>query len=80
VTLAVLCPVKKVDDIMSNNAKKNDVVVLGGREFNRVRDGLDEAQVASFIEELTRELDKLAKSQGHFASLNRLTDWHSRHY
>jgi hypothetical protein len=69
-----------VDDIMSNNARKDGVVVLGGREFNRVKNGLDEAQVASFIDELTKERDKLAQSQDHIASLNRLADWHSRHY
>jgi hypothetical protein len=72
--------VRKVDDIVSNNTKKDDVVVLGGREFKRVKNGLDEAQVASFIDELTRERDKLAHSQGHIASLNRLADWYSRHY
>jgi hypothetical protein len=66
--------VRKVDDIMSNNAKKDDVVVLGGREFNRVKNGLDEAPVASFIDELTKERDKLAQSQDHIASLNRLAE------
>lgn len=59
---------------MSNNAKKDGVVVLGGREFNRVKNGLDEAQVASFIDELTKERDKLAQSQDHIASLNRLAE------
>jgi hypothetical protein len=73
-TLAVLSPVRKVDDIMSNNAKKDDVVVLGGREFTRVKNGLDEAQVAPFIDELTKERDKLAQSQDHIASLNRLAE------
>ena len=65
---------------MSNTAKKDDVIVLGGREFKRVNNGLDEAQVASFIDELIKERDKLAQSQNHIASLNRLTDWYSRHY
>jgi cell division septum initiation protein DivIVA len=59
---------------MSNNAKKNDVVVLGEREFKRVKNGLDEAQVASFIDELIKERDKLAQSQDHIASLNRLAE------
>jgi hypothetical protein len=48
--------------------------VLGRREFKRVKNGLDEAQVASFIDELTKELDKLAQSQDHIASLNRLAE------
>jgi hypothetical protein len=68
-----------VDDIMSNNTKKDSVVMLGGREFDRVKNGLDEAQVASFIDELIKERDKLAQSQDHIASLNRLVDWYSRH-
>jgi len=59
---------------MSNNAKKDDVVVLGGREFKLVKNGLDEAQVAPFIDELTKERDKLAQSQDHIASLNRLAE------
>jgi len=65
---------------MINNTRKDDVVVLGGCEFKRVRNGLDESQVASFIDELTRERDKLARSQDHIASLNRLADWHPHHY
>ena len=59
---------------MSNNAKKDDVIVLGGREFNRVKNGLDEAHVASFIDELIEERDKLAQSQEHIASLTRLAE------
>ncbi len=59
---------------MSNNARKDGVVVLGGREFDRVKNGLDEVQVASFIDELTKERDKLAQSQDHIASLNRLAE------
>jgi hypothetical protein len=65
---------------MSDNAKKDGVVVLEGREFKRVKNGLDETQVASFIDELIKQRDKLAQSQGHIASLNRLADWYSRHY
>jgi len=59
---------------MINNPKKDGVTALGGREFNRVKNGLDEAQVASFIDELTKERDKLAQSQEHIASLNRLAE------
>ena len=62
------------------NTAKDDVIVLGEREFKRVKNGLDEAQVASFIDELIKERDKLAQSQGHIASLNRIADWYSRHY
>jgi hypothetical protein len=56
------------------NSPKDDVAVLGGREFKRVKNGLDEAQVASFIDELIKERDKLVKSQEHIASLNRLAE------
>ena len=59
---------------MSNNAKKDGVVVLEGREFKRVKNGLDEAQVATLIEELIKERDELAQSQDHIASLNRLAE------
>jgi cell division initiation protein len=56
------------------NTVKDDVVVLGGREFKRVKNGLDEAQVASFIGELIKERDKLTQSQAHITSLNRLAE------
>jgi hypothetical protein len=58
---------------MSNTAK-DDVIMLGGREFKRVKNGLDEAQVASFINELIKERDTLAQSQAHITSLNRLAE------
>jgi len=56
------------------NTVKDDVILLGGREFKRVKNGLDEAQVASFINALIKERDKLAQSQNHIASLNRLAE------
>ena len=59
--------------IMGNTAK-DDVAVLAGHEFRRIKNGLDEAQVASFISELIKERDKLAQSQGHIASLSRLAE------
>jgi len=59
---------------MNNTAKKDGVIVLGEHEFKRVKNGLDEAQVASFIEEVIKERDKLAQSQDHIASLNRLAE------
>ena len=56
------------------NVAKDDVVVLGGHEFKRVKSGLDEAQVASFVNGLIKERDKLAQSQDHITSLNRLAE------
>jgi hypothetical protein len=57
-----------------SNTTKDDVLVLGGREFRRVKNGLDEAQITSFVDELLKERDKLAKSQDHIGSLNRLAE------
>lgn len=57
-----------------NNSGKDGVVTLGGREFRRVKSGLDEAEVASFIDEIVRERDKLAQSQHHIASLTKLAE------
>jgi len=67
---------EKGDEIMNiiGNAAKDDVVVLGGHEFKRVKNGLDEAQVIPFIKELINERDKLAQSQDHVASLSRLAE------
>jgi hypothetical protein len=56
------------------NTVKDDVIVLGGRELKRVKNGLDETQVASFINELIKERGKLAQSQDHIASLSRLAE------
>jgi hypothetical protein len=56
------------------NTVKDDVVVLSGREFKRAKNGLDETQVESFINDLIDERDKLAESQDHVASLNRLAE------
>jgi len=56
------------------NSAKDDVIVLGGREFKRVKNGLDEAQVTSFIDGLIKERDKLAQSQDHITSLTRLAE------
>lgn len=57
-----------------SSSGKDGVVTLGGRQFNRAKSGLDEAQVAAFIEELVRERDSLAKSQHHIASLTKLAE------
>jgi hypothetical protein len=63
----------EIINIMGNTAK-DDVIVLGGREFKRVKNGLDEAQVASSIDGLIKERDELAQSQNHITSLSRLAE------
>lgn len=55
-------------------AAKDDLVVLAGHEFKRVKSGLDEAEVASFIDKLIKERDRLAQAQEHITSLNRLAE------
>jgi len=57
-----------------NISGKDGGVTLGGREFNRVKNGLDEAQMKSFIDELVKERDELAQSQHHTASLKKLAE------
>ena len=57
-----------------SNTTKDDAVVVGGREFRRVKNGLDEEQVTSAVEELIKERDRFAESQVHVASLNRLAE------
>jgi len=57
-----------------NISGKDGVVTLGGREFKRAKNGLDEAQITSFIEELIKERDELAQSQHHIAALTKLAE------
>jgi len=57
-----------------NISGKDGVVTLGGREFKRAKNGLDEEQITSFIEELIKERDELAQSQHHTAALTKLAE------
>jgi cell division septum initiation protein DivIVA len=59
---------------MRTKANSPDVVALGGRKFKRTRYGLDEEQVASFVNELITERDTLIKHQEHLSSLTRLAE------
>jgi cell division septum initiation protein DivIVA len=58
--------------IMSNG--KDGVITLGGRDFKRVKNGVDEAQVGTFIDELIKERDELSQSKHHIASLTKLAE------
>ncbi|MFO7773006.1 MAG: ATP synthase F0 subunit B [Dehalococcoidia bacterium] len=53
---------------------KDGVITLGGHEFKRAKNGVDEFQVGSFIDELIKERDELAQSQHHIASLTKLAE------
>ena len=54
--------------------KNVDIVERWGRLFKRADYGLDEKQIASFVEELIRERDMLLKQQEHLFSLIRLAE------
>ncbi len=56
------------------NTTKGDVIELGGYEFKRVKNGLDEAQVTSYITELISERNKLLQCQDHLSSLTTLAE------
>jgi hypothetical protein len=47
---------------------------LWGRDFDIVKEGLDESQVAMFITELIGERDELLQRQDHMASLTKLAE------
>jgi len=62
---------------MGNNGASDDkpnTIEVGGYEFRRVGNGLDEAQVTSFINELINQRDTLAQREGHLSSLTKLTE------
>ena len=59
---------------MGKNSDKDDFVELGGAEFRRVRNGLDEAQVASCISELVSQRDKFRQHEEHLSSLTKLAE------
>jgi len=56
------------------NTGKDGVITLGGRERKRVRNGVDEAEMAVFIDELIKERDELANAKHHIASLTKLAE------
>ena len=59
---------------MGKNGAKDNVIDLGGWEFKRVKNGLDEAQVASIINELIGQREALIQRTEHLNSLNKLAE------
>jgi vacuolar-type H+-ATPase subunit E/Vma4 len=57
-----------------NPSVGRDVVELWGREFNLVKLGLSEPQVVSFVDDLTRQHDALARRHDHLAALTTLAE------
>ena len=57
-----------------NNNKRNGVVELWGHEFNKVAEGLDKSEVASFISELMKKNEALLNRAEHLESLTKLAE------
>jgi len=58
-----------------NGAKsQDDFIELAGWEIKKVKDGLDETQVTSLINELITQRDQLTKRTEHLASLTNLAE------
>ena len=59
---------------MADNGAKGAIIGLGGGEFRRVKNGLDETQVTSFINELISQRDTLVQREDHLSSLTKLAE------
>ena len=59
---------------MAKNNKRNGVVELWGHEFKKAAEGLDKAEVASFIAELMKKNETLLKRAEHLESLTKLAE------
>jgi hypothetical protein len=58
-----------------NGAKsKDEFIELGGWEIKKVKDGLDETQVTSLINELVSQRDQLTERTEHLSSLTNLAE------
>ncbi len=58
---------------MSKNGNK-DIVELWGHEFSLAKNGLDEAQIVSFVNELISERDLLLQRAEHLSTLTKLAE------
>jgi cell division septum initiation protein DivIVA len=59
---------------MGKNSNKEGTVELWGHEFKKVKNGLDEEQVASFVNKLMNEHEALLKRAEHLSSLTKLAE------
>jgi cell division septum initiation protein DivIVA len=57
-----------------NLSSNRDVIELWGREFNLVKNGLSEAQVVSFVNDLAKQHDVLLQRQEHLVALTKLAE------
>ena len=58
----------------NNNNKRNGVIELWGHEFKKAAEGLDRAEVVSFVTELIKKNETLLKRAEHLASLTKLAE------
>lgn len=59
---------------MAKNGGKENIVELWGHEFSIAKNGLDETQVVSFINELINERDLLLQRMEHLSTLTKLAE------
>ena len=59
---------------MGKNNGNNDVIELWGHDFKRVKYGLDEEQIVSFVNELINHNDTIIQRQAHLSSLTELAE------
>ena len=59
---------------MAKNGSRENIVELWGHEFSLARNGLDEAQVVPFVNELISEHDLLLQRVEHLATLTKLAE------
>jgi len=59
---------------MKDENSNNGFVELWGHDFKRAKDGLDEEQIVSFVNELISERDTLLQRQEHLSSLSMLAE------
>jgi len=60
--------------IVAKNGSRENIVELWGHEFNVARNGLDEAQVVPFVDELISERDLLFQRVEHLSTLTKLAE------
>ena len=58
----------------NGSTKEGDYIELGGWEIKKVKEGLDETQVVSLINDLLTQRDDLNQRTEHLSSLNRLAE------
>ena len=59
---------------MKSENNGNGSIKLWGHEFKKAKDGLDEEQIVSFVNDLINERDTLMQRQEHLSSLSKLAE------